>query len=208
MGSISGIILAAGESTRMGSLKALLPWHGLTLIEYQVESLKSAGVSDVVVVVGHRADEVGTPIRFKRGVKVVLNPDYKQGKVTSVKAGLRNLSNDCDVIVVLAVDQPRPAKLLASLIEAHVGNNLLVTYPVYQGSTGHPLIFDCSLLPELLAITEEEQGLRAITRRYVEYTYQMDVDNPIVLADVNSPGDLSKARGLFLAEGEFLEHKT
>lgn len=202
MGSISGILLAAGESTRMGSLKALLSWQGSTLIEYQVESLQSAGVSDVVVVVGHRADEVGAPVSFKPGVNVVLNPDYKNGKATSVKAGLRNLSpNGCDGILVLAVDQPRPARLLASLIEAHIGNNLLVTYPVYRGSTGHPLIFDHSLLPELLAITEDGQGLRDITRRYVEYTYQMNVDNPIVLADVNSPGDLSKARDLFLVEG-------
>ena len=88
----------------MGRLKALLPWQGSTLIEYQVESLLSAGVAEVVVVVGHRADEVGAPVRGRSGVTTVVNLDYKQGKTTSIKAGVRAISGPVRGVLLLAVD--------------------------------------------------------------------------------------------------------
>ncbi len=197
MDGISAILLAAGESTRMGRLKALLPWQDLTLVEYQIQSLQRAGVAEVVLVVGHRGDEVEAPVKGKPGVKAVANPDYRQGKATSVKTGLRHLSSSTQGILVLAVDQPRPPHILEALIKAHVEGTALITCPVYHGHTGHPLIFAASLLPELLAITEEGQGLREVTHRHSEDTYRMEVDSPIVTVDVNSPDDLRQAERLF-----------
>ena len=197
MEAISAILLAAGESTRMGRLKALLPWQDSTLVEYQVESLQRAGVAEVVLVVGHRWDEVEAPVKGKPGVKTVVNPDYRQGKTTSIKAGLRHLSSTVQGILVLAVDQPRPPHILESLIKAHQERAALITCPVYRGHTGHPLIFASSLLPELMAITEEAQGLREGTHRHSEDTHRLEVDSPIVLVDVNSPEDLREAQRLF-----------
>ncbi|MBI4281888.1 MAG: nucleotidyltransferase family protein [Chloroflexi bacterium] len=197
MKGISAILLAAGESTRMGRLKALLPWQGSTLVEYQVESLQKAAVEEVVLVVGHRGDEVETPVKGKPGVKTVVNPDYRQGKTTSIKAGLRHLSISVQGILVLAVDQPRPSHILESLIKAHQEQAALITCPVYRGHTGHPLVFASSLLSELMAITEEGQGLREVTRRHTEDTYRLEVDSPIVTVDVNSPKDLREAQRLF-----------
>ena len=136
MSGISAILLAAGESTRMGRLKALLPWQGATLIEYQVASLLDAGVSQLVVVVGHRGDEVGAPIVGRAGVTTVENPDYRQGKTTTIKAGLRAISPDAAAILVLAVDQPRPRDILRTVIEAHLARSPLITSPVYDGRGG------------------------------------------------------------------------
>ena len=197
MDGISAILLAAGESTRMGRLKALLPWQDSTLVEYQVQSLQRVGVAEVVLVVGHRGDEVAAPVQGTPGVEVVVNPDYVRGKATSVKTGLRHLSSSTQGILVLAVDQPRPPHILESLVKAHLEGVALITCPVYRGHTGHPLIFASSLLPEMLAITEEGQGLREVTHRHSNETYRMEVDSPIVTVDVNSPEDLQEARKLF-----------
>ncbi len=106
MSGVSAVLLAAGESTRMGTLKALLPWQGSTLVEYQVDSLLRAGVTEVVVVVGHRAAEVEAAVGGREGVVAVVNPDYRQGKTTSIKAGLRSVSPDAGAVLILAVDEP------------------------------------------------------------------------------------------------------
>ena len=197
MSGISAILLAAGESTRMGRLKALLPWQGATQIEYQVGSLLDAGVSQLVVVVGHRGDEVGAPITGRTDVTVVENPDYRQGKTTSIKAGLSRVSPSAQAIIVLAVDQPRPVSILKSLIDVHLERGSLITCPEHGGHRGHPFIFSAGLMPELMGITEEGQGLREVVDRHRADTYRLAVDNPIVNADMNSPEDLEEAERLF-----------
>ena len=201
MEGISAILLAAGESTRMGRLKALLPWQGATLIEYQVGSLLSAGVADLVVVVGHRGDEVSAPIAGRQGVTTVVNPDYRQGKTTSIKAGLSAISANATAILVLAVDQPRPPDILRAVIEAHEARSPLITSPVYGGRGGHPMIFHARLLPELSAITEEGEGLREVTRRYASDIYRLEMDDPVVRVDVNTPENLQAALPLFEGRG-------
>ena len=201
MDGISAILLAAGESTRMGRLKALLPWQGATLIEYQVGSLLSAGVAELVVVVGHRGDEVGAPIAGRQGVTTVVNPDYRQGKTTSIKAGLSAMSANATAILVLAVDQPRPPDIMRAVIEAHEARSPLITSPVYGGRGGHPMIFHARLLPELSAITEEGEGLREVTRRYASDIYRLEMDDPVVRVDVNTPENLQAALPLFEGRG-------
>ena len=197
MKGISALLLAAGESTRMGRLKALLPWGKSTLVEYQVGTLLEAGVTEVVVVVGHMGEAIEAKLRGKSGVATVANPDYLQGKTTSVKAGLGAVSPDALGILVLAVDQPRPTSILESLVKAHLEGDALITCPVYRGHTGHPIILSPRLLPELMAITEEGQGLREVTLRHSGDTNRVEVDSPIVTVDVNSPEDLREAERLF-----------
>ncbi|MBI2855415.1 MAG: nucleotidyltransferase family protein [Chloroflexi bacterium] len=197
MPGISAILLAAGESTRMGRLKALLSWQGSTLIEYQVQSLSEAGVGEIVVVVGHRGDEVRARVEEISGVIVAPNPDYWQGKTISIKTGLRHLTSTAEGVLVLAVDQPRPASILRALIKAHVQSGSPITCPVFHGRSGHPIIFTAALLPELMAITEQGEGLRAVSRRYREQTNRIEVGSPIVTLDVNSPQDVEQAVRLF-----------
>src|SRR3990172_6610084 len=112
------ILLAAGESSRMGRPKPLLPWFGATLVERQVEALLDAGVDDVYVVTGHRAYEVQAKVHGDR-VHRILNPHYMLGKSTSVKAGLAGLPEETSAILLLAVDQPRPAWLIRKVLESH-----------------------------------------------------------------------------------------
>ena len=88
MATTAAILLSAGESTRMGETKALLPWRDITLVEHQVGALTSAGLSPIVVVLGHQSDKLESLLGDRAGVECVYNPDYIHGKATSVKAGV------------------------------------------------------------------------------------------------------------------------
>ncbi|MCH8205535.1 MAG: NTP transferase domain-containing protein, partial [Chloroflexi bacterium] len=87
MSRICAILIAAGESTRMGRPKPLLAWHGTTLLEYQVDSLVEGGADEVIVVLGHDAESLAPYVKGAC-VRYVVNPDYREGKTTSIKAGV------------------------------------------------------------------------------------------------------------------------
>ena len=177
----------------MGRIKALLPWHGVTLLEHQVRSLLGADVAEVVVVLGHQADEIASYVSG-RSVRYVVNPDYKDGKTTSIKAGLQGIASDADAILLLAVDQPRTKDVISSVIEAHVENNALITSPRYQGHGGHPLIFSASLKSELERITEENQGIREVFEAHRAEIFEVVIDDPILRLDLNTPEAYEEAK--------------
>ena len=186
MGSVSAILSAAGASTRMGRPKPLLPWKGVTLVEYQVRCLIDAGCHEVVAVLGHRADEVSPYLR-ETTARVAVNPDYAIGKTTSIKAGLAAISPAAEAVLFLAVDQPRTAEVIAAVIRSHQEQTALITAPRYQGRGGHPLVFDASLKNELVAITEEGEGIAEVYKRHRDQVNELHVEDPIVRLDLNTP---------------------
>ncbi len=188
MGEAVAILLAAGESRRMGQLKALLPWQGDTLLGCQVSSLLQAGISQVVVVLGHKRDRLLPLLEGQDRVFPVFNPDYQAGKTTSIKTGLRaRQAADAQTLVLLNVDQPRTSETISALLSRHQSSDCLITIPVFQGKGGHPIILDCSLLPELLEIAEASQGIRAVVRKHKERMQRVEIDTSEVLWDLNTP---------------------
>ena len=170
-------------SMRMGSPKPLLDWHGIPLVEYQIFSLYDSGVDDVLVVLGHEADEVA-PVVDLTPARWVVNPEYKQGKTTSIKTGLMSIHPNAEAILLLAVDQPRTSQIVSQVVNAHVANGALITSPRYQGHGGHPLIFDGSLKPELERITEENKGLREVFEAHRNEVLELPIDDPMVRLDL------------------------
>ena len=193
---VSAILTAAGESTRMGRPKPFLPWRGTTLIEYQVASLREAGVDQVVIVLGHEADSIA-PYVTGPGVEYVLNPHYRLGRTTSIKAGLRGVSGEADSILLLAVDQPRTADLVSTIIRSHLGASALITSPRYQGHGGHPLIFSFQLKDELERISEESEGIRAVFRAHRDEVNEVEIDDPMVRLDLNTPESYEAAKARY-----------
>ena len=193
----SAILLAAGVSRRMGTLKALLDWQGRLLIIHQIVALREAGADEVVVVLGHRADELQARIGANSdvyalgNVRCILNPDYAQGKTTSIKAGLRAVSNEAGQdgpLLFLNVDQPRSASIIRQALASHQGGNgALITIPACNGKGGHPIILSRSLYAELLDISELTQGMRAVTERHRGETQRVELRAPELLWDVNTP---------------------
>ncbi len=186
---IAGILLAAGESTRMGQPKALLPWRGTTLLQSQLGELLSAGLSPLIVVLGHRADELRALL--PPGVQAVVNERFAEGKSTSIVAGVRALPPDADAALIVAVDQPTDASILRRLMAAYQPGAIAV--PSIHHRRGHPTLFAAGLFPELLAITEEREGLREVMTRHEGDIQYVNVDSEIVRANLNSPADYAAA---------------
>ena len=194
MSGACAILLAAGESSRMGQLKALLPWRGRTLLEHQFSALLDGGADSVIVVLGHRADDLRPLCEGREGVSCTLNPHYLQGKTTSIKAGLAALDPaGVGDILLLNVDQPRSAEDVARILDVHRSGASAITVPEYKGKGGHPIALSASLLPELLAIDEESQGIKAVVRRRPEAVRRLPIDNPGILLDLNTPEDYRAA---------------
>ena len=157
---ISSILLAAGMSTRMGEPKPLLAWGNEPLIRYQIRQLLEGGVDEVVVVLGHRGDDVHRKLRGL-AYRAVLNPTYQLGRAGSLRAGAKAVDQDATAIVILNVDQPRPASLVRTLIEAHTAE-AVATRPEHEGRHGHPVVVSSRLRPELLEAADDHDGLRGI----------------------------------------------
>ena len=182
-----GVLLAAGESIRMGRPKPLLPWRGTTLVEYQMNSLLRGGCDQVIVVTGKYDAEMAPLLKDRTGIATAYNPNYAEGKATSVRAGIGEVPDRVRSIVLLAVDQPRPAWVIERVLKIHSDFGAQVTSPGYDGHGGHPLVFDSSLRAELAAVTEEGQGIRAIFKRPDLNHHRVEFDSAIVRLDINTP---------------------
>ncbi|MGH2632720.1 MAG: nucleotidyltransferase family protein [Tepidiformaceae bacterium] len=187
---ISSILLGAGISQRMGKPKPLLDWGGEPLIAYQVRQLREAGLDEVIVVLGFHGDEIHRQIR-NLDCRVMFNARYPAGRSGSLRIGAKAVNRDTDAIVVLNVDQPRPASFTRSLIDAHQPSSV-ATRPLADGRHGHPVIISGRLREELMAATEEEHGLQGILRRHASELADYPAD-AICHLDVNTPEEYRAA---------------
>jgi len=191
--AVGAIVLAAGESTRMGTQKALLEWEGVPLIAYELDQLAQVpAVRETIVVTGHEPERV-REIAERHRATVVHNPAYASGKVTSILAGLHALPDGIDAVMVLAVDQPRRADVLRGIVDAHAAGGCVITAPVHGGRRGHPTLFSAVLLPELLLIDEGSEGLRAVMRAHRDEVHEVECDASVHV-DLNRPADIARMR--------------
>lgn len=193
MPGVSAVLTAAGESTRMGRPKPLLSWHGITLLEYQISSLYTSGVSEIVVVLGHRAESVARYVTDPRA-RYVVNEAYRDGRTTSIKAGLEQVDPSSESILLLGVDQPRTPEIISKVVRAHADRDSLITSPRFRGKGGHPLVFSSSLMEELCSITEDGQGVREVFQEHRDQVTEIEIDDPMVRLDLNTLDDYEEAR--------------
>ena len=169
----------------MGRPKPLLQWRGSTLVEHQVSVLLEGGASEVVVVLGHRSEDVA-PYVERTGATFVVNEQYREGRTSSIKAGLEAVSEQTEDIILLGVDQPRTAQIVRRVVETHLAAAALLTSPRLEGRGGHPLMFSARLMPELKLISEENQGLREVFERHRAEITEIHFDDPVVRLDLNT----------------------
>ena len=193
MPNVAAVLLAAGESTRMEESKALLPWRGQPLLRHQVQALHDAAFRPIIVVLGHHSDRLRPIVPPLPSTVVVENLRYRRGRSTSVVCGIERVPANATGVLVLSVDQPRPASMLRRLREAFEESRPRLAVPAYEGRAGHPLLFSAALVPELLAITEERQGMREVMSRHHEDRLLVEMDTPLTLTDLNSRADYEAA---------------
>jgi CTP:molybdopterin cytidylyltransferase MocA len=180
--SYAGLILAAGESSRMGSPKALLEFRGETFLDRLIRCL-STHCAPVIVVLGYEPEVIRAGVRAPDNAVFVLNPDYQRGQFSSMQCGLRAVPEDAEGVVFTPVDHPNiePATV-ARLIDTAAA----VAIPQYIGHHGHPVLFSRRLIPEFLALPPDEQAPTVIRRHGSEIRY-IDVPDPGILDDVDDP---------------------
>lgn len=191
---IAAILLAAGESTRMGQPKQLLDWRDRPLIAAQTETLLAAGCRPVVVVLGAHANRVRPALPARSDVQITTNRHWREGRASSIRTGARAVPPTTDAVAVVSVDQPTASGVIRQL-KAGLDNDpdALIAVPRHDGRNGHPPIFHSELLPELQNVTERQEGLRQLRRRHADRTIFLEMDNPIVTLNLNTPDSYRRA---------------
>jgi molybdenum cofactor cytidylyltransferase len=189
--TVTAIVLAAGESRRMGTLKPLLPYGSGTVIQAVVRALTSSPVHQVMVVVGHRAEEIEGSLEGS-GAGVVFNPRYPEGMLTSVQAGIAAAPPDTDWFVLALGDQPSlSSALVHRLLEVARNGSAGIVVPSFGGRRGHPLLIHSRFREEIGALPAET-GLRELLRRHPESVHHEVVEDEAVLADMDTPADYER----------------
>ncbi|MDE0636099.1 MAG: nucleotidyltransferase family protein [Candidatus Poribacteria bacterium] len=192
---ISGILLAAGLSTRMGHPKQLLPFGKNTIVETVVDNMLEAKFCEVTVVVGHCADQI-QGLLSDRPVKIVFNPNYREGMLTSAQTGIRslNFANARDAFSLMLVDQPFiTSELIDKVIDAYVQTDKGIALPSYNYKRGHPVIFHHQYADEILALGKESGGVRSLFKSHSEDIHYVPVDTDDVLRDIDYREDYEHA---------------
>ena len=188
---IVAVVLSAGESSRMGSPKALLPISGMPFIEEIVRALKGTKVDEILVVLGHHAAEIQERIAHLP-ITVVVNEDYKKGQLSSLVAALRSLqsrtdSAKIDGLLVHLVDHPFISPpLVDEMIDRFYQSRKLIVVPRCRGRRGHPVLFSRALFSELLS-TPVDQGAKAVVHAHRDQTLEVETEYEGVTIDIDTP---------------------
>lgn len=198
MNALSGLILAAGFSSRMGESKPLLQWFDDTLIEFQIKLFNSLGIKPVVVL-GFESDIVLSKIK-NSNAEFVVNQDYKKGKSTSILKGLSCVDKNNNILLI-SVDQPRPKIMLDKIIKSHNESRSLITIPKYKSKNGdlrggHPIILDNKIIPGLSEYILKGKTMKEFIISQYDVN-EIEFDDILIRLDLNIKDDYFKALKLF-----------
>lgn len=185
---IVAVVLSAGESSRMGRPKALLPIDGQTFIEKIVAALKQTKVGKIIVILGHNARELQSKISHLP-VEILINTDYKLGQLSSLQLAVRNLQADleCDGMLVHLVDHPYLAPaLVEEMIRRFYETKKRIIVPKFHGKRGHPVIFSNALFDEILKAPMEE-GAKAVVNAHRAETLEIETEEEGIAVDIDTP---------------------
>lgn len=187
------IILAAGESRRMGRCKQLLPWGASTVIGTVAGIALAAPVDEVVVVLGRQANEVVQVLpRGDRRLRWVRNEQHDTGMLSSVCAGIAALSPTCDAFFLFLGDQPMISPQVAwQLARAYEPGQILL--PVSAGRRGHPALLSLRYRPEVEALPDSV-GLRQLYRQHPEAVREIPVVESSIHLDLDTPEEYEAHR--------------
>jgi molybdenum cofactor cytidylyltransferase len=202
--SFAGVILAAGESSRMGRDKALLPWPPVDSQTILKDTFLSAAIrslappTDFVLVVAGKNEAELAPIAYTNGASVLTNPDPSRGQFSSLQVGLREVLNrGRDAAIITLVDRPPvAAETVQRLREAFEAapQNIWAVVPEFSGKHGHPFVAGREMIERFLC--EPVTGnARDVEHRFQEHIQYLPVSEPFVALNINTPEDYAKLAG-------------
>lgn len=190
---LAAVILAAGESRRMGTPKALLPYRGQTFLDHLVQVTRHPRVGELRVIVGPHAALIRGMSQVEHSTFIV-NPDWEKGQLSSIQAAIRSLPpDDSDGILLCLVDHPLiSAELVGTLIDRFYSSGKFIVLPTHKGKRGHPVIFSAALYDELLA-APLELGARAVVWAHASEVLEIPTEEDGVVLNLNDPETLRRA---------------
>jgi molybdenum cofactor cytidylyltransferase len=190
---LAAAILSAGESRRMGTPKALLPYRGKTFLEHLIEVTRHPRVGVTRIVLGAGADNIREKLRLDPA-SIALNSDWAQGQLSSIQAAVRSLpSGATEGLILCPVDHPMvSAKLVAQLIGEFDSSGKTIVLPTFHGRRGHPLIFRANVYEELLE-APAEVGARQVVWSHSAEVLEVPTEEEGVTLNLNDPEVLRKA---------------
>lgn len=192
---IGAVIAAAGLSRRMGSPKQLLPWGNSTVIASVVDHLHAAGAAPILVVTGHRHDEVAAAVSGTTA-QTVHNADYATAEMlSSYQVGLHALAaQECAGVLLALGDQPHiPVATLRQIVRQAQATPDALVIPSFAMRRGHPFYMPRALWPELLALTGEETLRTLVARHHARIVY-VTVDTDAILHDMDTPAEFAQRK--------------
>jgi molybdenum cofactor cytidylyltransferase len=191
MNKIWAIILAAGESKRMGSPKMLLDFGGKTMLERVIDNVIASEITNIVVVLGAEKDKLKM-IADSYPVNICFNENYAEGMLSSVLCGIRSLPDNYEAVLIFQGDQPFVAPLVISFVlAAYKSTGKGIVIPTAGGKRGHPLLIDRKYKPEIDKI-DSNQGLRSLACRYSDDVMEVETFNPGILKDFDTTADYNE----------------
>ncbi|MFN2577779.1 MAG: NTP transferase domain-containing protein [Pyrinomonadaceae bacterium] len=193
MNQVAALLLAAGRSRRMGAFKPLLPFGNRTVVDACIDSLRRAEVNDIVVVVGHRANELQKHLESSK-TRFAINPDADSEMSASIARGVEQLVANAGAVIIALVDHPAVApEAIGSLIDEWKRGAKLVQ-PEYQGRGGHPVLIDFAYRSELLCLNPRT-GLRSLFDAHRHEVRRLPVESPYVARDMDTWEDYLSLHG-------------
>jgi molybdenum cofactor cytidylyltransferase len=183
-GFVSGLVLAAGTSSRLGEkTKQLLSWKGTTLVEWVIRQAEASSLDEVIVVVGHKADELRSQVKLARA-RFVEAPGFHEGCTASIRSGLEGMDARAEAAVFILGDQPEiESETIAGVVEFWRRTQAQAVRVSYRGRPGHPLLFARNLFGELKAL-HGDKGVWKLLDRHRGWVKEIETDKPY-------PGDIN-----------------
>lgn len=190
--SITAVVLAAGQSSRMGANKLLLPLDGKPLLRHVVEAIRAAGMASIVVVLGHEAEKIRAALAGD-DLAFALNPNYRLGLATSLKCGLAAAPEACDGAMIFLGDMPDvdPELVKRMMAAFDPAQKRAIVVPVKGGRQGHPVLWGRRFFPLLQEKLSGDSGAKHLIGENAEWVARIEAAHDGVFADLDTPEDFS-----------------
>jgi len=191
LNDIAAILLAAGRSRRMGAFKPLLPFGDKSVVEQCIANLAGAGINNITVVLGHRADEIREQLK-DFNVSFAVNPDPDSEMSASIARGVEQVGEEAKALLIALVDHPAvPSEVMSFLIDEWRKGDGKLFQPEYKGRGGHPVLIDLVYRDELLTL-DPQFGLRALFDSHRTEQRRLPVNSPYVARDMDTWDDYQR----------------
>jgi molybdenum cofactor cytidylyltransferase len=192
---IWAVILAAGESRRMGTQKLLLPYGKTTVVEAIVRTALDSSVDGTVVVLGADKEKVRKTLK-SYPVSFAVNRDFRRGMLSSIQVGFESLPGEAGAAVLMLGDQPAvPFDVVDGLVSKYRENGRGIIIPVYRARRGHPILIETGYRREILGL-DPGVGLRQLIQAHAQDIIEVEVSSPAVLKDMDNPEDYAAFTGI------------